>query len=229
MKPPSDPIRVRQSRVTVRSTTALGIALALILLGASACVPRAIERDSSGRPNRKVNIRVDGAVIGPVDGNGQAWDGPGLSGRDIELFAALASRVVPVGQVPGVGVLAGKLAGELAKTTFAVFEAPDAKGVIELAVARASAPVRQSRALPVVQESYTPIWSATFAFVPIHKASLTITLWDADVMFDDPIGTVVIGTDDLLAAEAAGGPYAIDTIAASRGMIQRIFITVTPS
>jgi len=175
-------------------------------------------------PNRLVNISIDGAVIGPVDQNGMAWDGPGLKPDEVEVFTKLVVKEFPVGKTPVVGKLVQHFAGELAKSMFAAFEEPDVAG--KAAVVTGSTQTAPSD-LVKNEDSYTPVWSVAFRNVRINGSSIVISLWDADLTDDDPIADVVIDAQTLRDAEQVAGPFAVDCSVSSGGMVQRVFIRVT--
>ncbi len=176
-------------------------------------------------PNRTVTVTINGAVIGPADQNGQAWDGPGLEPDMVNLFAGLVVKAFPVGQVPVLGELVGSFSGDLANSMFATFEPPDPKGTVAVFGGAADGSAYE---LFKNQDSYTPMWEASIAMVSIHSSAVSVSLMDADMAFDDPIADVVIDEQTMLAAEEAGGTFAIDTSMTTGGMVQRLFVTVSP-
>jgi hypothetical protein len=59
--------------------------------------------------------------------------------------------------------------------------------------------------LEKVQDSFTPQWSTvTWDNVELPRARVRLTLWDRDLMNDDPIGIVEISSDNLVSAASAG-------------------------
>lgn len=213
-------------------TTRRGLLAGLVALSSTMCACQGFLDTLAADTERKrtVTVIVEGAVIGPADQDGAAWDGPGLSPEMIQTFSTLAIQELPVGRVPVVGDILAGFAGELATSIFASFEAPDPEGSVRIDWAGTDGLPASSRELPLPtnQESYTPRWAGLFTGIPIHQAIVTVDLWDADLMDDDPIGTLQLGPEQLLQAEAAGGTYAFDATEASSGMITRLFVTVRP-
>jgi len=174
--------------------------------------------------SRQVTLTIQGAVIGPADQNGQAWDGPGLAPEHVALFADMVVREFPVGQIPLVGDLTSEFAGQLANSFFASFEGPDPQGVATV-ITGAS---QTSFDLPKNQDSYTPLWNVVAPAVQIHNSAIALSLVDADLVDDDPIGNTVISEQAMLEAEASRGPFALDTSGDTDSVIQRVFISISP-
>lgn len=214
------------NRTVVTHTAQLAAVTGCVL--ASGCQPFLDSLAADAEQKRTVTVTIEGAVIGPADQNGAAWDGPGLNPEAVAFFAGLAVKQFPIGQIPVLGTVVGQFAGDLANSLFASFEAPDPKGTVRFQWADASGITDKYLALGTRDESYAPLWGAPMPNVPIHNAVITIDLWDEDLMDNDPIGSLLISEEQLLQAEAAGGTFAFDATEASRGMIQRLFISVRP-
>ena len=130
----------------------------------------------------------------------------------------------------GVGALFGAdpytlALGVIASLASAGNAAPDAFGTAELFVEGQRSAIN----LPEVGNQYRPRWNARWPGVPlgvVNDARLQVSLTDADLQFDDQIGTAVATFDDLLAAERAGGLYAVATYDAVPGGNNILFLIV---
>jgi len=149
-------------------------------------------------PERLVTVQIIDAVIGPGKADGSAWDGFGSIPS--ALSKSLSQALVGVNPYAAVlALLADPASRSLAK--------PDAYGSAQATlhgVATSAMPLA-TRA-QAISDNFTPIWPASWAFrnVPIDSdVRITVTLWDADLAIDDPIGAVVINAADLKAALAA--------------------------
>jgi hypothetical protein len=220
-----------------KRTGVAGVVLAAVAGGSGSAGPlakplakRGAAKQSAAKPkpkhdpNRSVTITINAALINPADQQGVAWDGPNLSSSEIKVFAKVVSKQYPVGRLPIVGDIGPTLAAGLVEVALSIVDKPDATGRVTLTVGD----LETSFELPKQPDSYTPTWNVRIESVPLERASLRIELFDDDVFVPDPIGTVTLNSDRLVAMEAKGlgKPYVIDTAKETGGMIHRLFVTI---
>ena len=203
-------------------------------------------------PILRIDISLVGVEIFPVNrlSGDEPWDGPG--GALLDLFLDLAQGVastyldakvckVAEGEVPFVGDEVGNacrdaverlleaardLVESLIGGLFAAIEPPDAEGTVTLG---GGGPF-ESRPLREIADSYSPNWNVGFFGVePSAELSLTVSLTDVDVLFDDVIGTVALTAEDLATAYGEGVPLPIATVDRGNGNIVVIEVRVSPA
>jgi len=126
--------------------------------------------------NRTVTVTINGAVIGPADQNGMAWDGPGLSPDAVSFFADVVVKQFPVGAVPVLGDLVSNFAGDLANSVYASLEQPDPKGTATEAFTGSSS-AGASFDLAKSPDTYTPLWNVRIPNVLVHAITIRVDLW----------------------------------------------------
>jgi hypothetical protein len=166
---------------------------------------------------RTYSIQLSEVVLRPYIAADQSdWDGFGdAGGRLVSELSSALGGVDPYSFAIGV----------IANLASAGNVAPDAFGTAELTVGGE----RSSINLAEVGNEYRPRWNALWTGLPlgwVNDARLQVTLTDADLQFDDQIGTAVATFDDLLAAERAGGLYAVATYDAVLGGNNILFLIV---
>jgi hypothetical protein len=167
-----------------------------------------------------VDIAITGAEISPTMANGAAWDGPdNVPPETRGLASALLAQIDPSGQL-----------GSAVMGTVDTLVLPDPAGTVVLYPGPEMDP--RTIVLPPMQDTLTPTWTAspatTFGGVSLAQATLIrLTLVDKDLQTDDPIGTVELSSKDLVAAERAGEPFAVDVSAQASGQVRTVSVLVT--
>ena len=166
---------------------------------------------------RTYTVQLSEVVLRPyIAADLSEWDGvDGASARLVNDLAAALFGADPYTLALGV----------IASLASAGNAAPDAFGTAELIVEGQRSAIN----LPEVGNQYRPRWNARWPGVPlgvVNDARLQVSLTDADLQFDDQIGTAVATFDDLLAAERAGGLYAVATYDAVPGGNNILFLIV---
>jgi hypothetical protein len=182
------------------------------------------EKEAGSENDRLVTVTINGAVIGPVDQNGAAWDGPGWSDQNVKWFLSTARKTFEVGPTGALGKLFDDFAGALATGIIDSVEPPDPSGVATLFLADGTQ-TGTSRLIKA-QDSFTPTWDSKLEGVRLLDGRIVVRLVDTDLVEDDPIAELMIEATTLQAAASSGGIYAIDASDATNGMVQRVFITV---
>lgn len=171
---------------------------------------------------RTVTITLRGAVIAPSKADGSPWDGDlrvpdnvrdqvtqkllGSGVRNLDTDAIAAAAIVYV----GTGLL-----DQINK--------PDVYGAAVVVGTNLQVPIQKE------ENTYTPNgWGVTFSRVNwSSQPRVEVVLKDADELHDDLIGDVVISTDDLKNALAAGKPYDVRVDDQSNGQLLYLSIVVT--
>lgn len=177
--------------------------------------PPAVAVPAPPRPPETVNVSVVGILVG-IKSNRLAWDGPGTLSND--NVGAISEAMV------GTGNLYGAAAVQVANLASAGFQPPDVGGHVDVYSARATT----SLDLAKVQDSYTPTWSdASIGGVPLDRSvRIRVTLYDRDLVDDDPMGVVELNLDDLRAAYEAGRIHHVRVDDQSNGQVLFVDISV---
>lgn len=171
-----------------------------------------------------VDIAITAADVAPAMANAAPWDGPDgkSAGSALNLLSGALSQVDPSGQ------LGAALVGTASSMTL-----PDVAGTATFDPGDGTAP--STLALPVVNDSLAPAWSGpTFTAVALGpKARLSVVFVDEDLQSDDPVGTVTLGSAELMRAKASGEPttftVADQTSGQLLGVTVRVTATTTPT
>lgn len=162
-----------------------------------------------------VNVHVRGAAVGPGDWDGLTAAVPAITDTAIAAMAAYDPFAAGV----GVATLEATVAG---------YGPPDVVGNATLTAGGQ----RTIVALPRVENSFTPLWTAS-SFTNVLLApgtTLQVRLVDDDPLNDDdPIGEVVIDDRQLRRALHTRGPLRIDTAEATGNQLVWVAVEVTPA
>ncbi|MGC4024126.1 MAG: hypothetical protein QM744_02535 [Mesorhizobium sp.] len=166
--------------------------------------------------------------MAPTKRDGTSWD---WTANDVDaktqsqvanaIDAALAMTSAQAAYARLVLILAGPFTKPLAK--------PDVFGWVDLSCA-ADCPGRafEREFLRSQQDTFTPLFESMPAWhhVPLGpQTRLTIRLYDEDLVYDDPIGDVVLTADDLAQVVANGGNVPVRV--SSQGAGQVLFIGIS--
>jgi hypothetical protein len=181
-----------------------GSAMLSLLIGAG-CGPKpATERPiedigSDPEPDARMfaTVSIVGALVAPTKIDGRPWDGMGDPTELVQAVGGLLADSSPY------AAIAGAMAGPAA----AALDKPDVGGAAELYM---DGRVFGVGAFAKVQDSFTPQWSTvTWDNVELPLARVRLTLWDRDLVEDDPIGIVEISSDDLMTAASVGNVFPV--------------------
>ncbi|MEZ4472093.1 MAG: MopE-related protein [bacterium] len=162
-----------------------------------------------------LNITVTQVFLSPGVSDGSAWDGFGNVGQ--ADFAAAAQAALS-GNLASLTAVAAQFAN-------AAYAPPDPFGTATLL----QGPISRSLNLAEIQDTYSPQWAGIswrVALDPAADTRVRISLTDADLANDDPIGTVEVGQADLIAAQAAGRVFPVATVNQGNGHIIAVAISV---
>lgn len=205
----------------------------LVLVVAGLCLlgvgwPSSSEADSA--MPQFVDVCVSGAVIRPAKTDNTKWDGPGQLNKEQKTavdkaataVAALLASTNPAGALLlAANAFSDPILGAIAK--------PDVYGTMQLNGGKSFA--LASRKKPV--REYAPNWGCTgTTHKKVHvdeDTSIQINLTDADLVNDDPIGTVVINANHIAKAYSSKVNLPIDTMNQGTTQIWAITLVVTKS
>jgi hypothetical protein len=152
----------------------------------------------AGGGGRLVTVEIVDAVIAPGKHDGTDWDGLG----SVDPSVSQAITVALVGPNPLADVLSA-----LTNPALAAVDKPDPYGSAQLTVyGMITDWVALATSDDAVPNTFTPIWPYDWHYqnIPIDTdVRIRIDLWDKDLIDDDPIGSVVVNSNDLKAALAA--------------------------
>ncbi len=141
----------------------------------------------------KVTVIIEGAVVAPSKVDRDCWD---------TIFCSISkSEWTAVISAAGGGLYSGVL-GALAQVVIGATAKPDPFG--ELSVL-GGPNFPKPLILVKRQDTFTPGWGDGWVNLEIDTGTrLRVELWDADVQFDDFIGTAHLDYSDLMAALNSG-------------------------
>ncbi len=169
-----------------------------------------------------VDVTLSAAEVAPSMANGSPWDGPqgALGPLTAEGKASLAAALGSLVGNAAVGTAVVGVASELQK--------PDAAGQLTFVSGAGVADV--SAIVPEMSDTNSPRWTpgqATVKGVALKgSSSLRVALVDKDLQSDDPIGTVVLSSGQLLRALARDGVLTVETADQSSGQLLSVSILV---
>lgn len=190
---------------------------ALLSIGvAASCTPKvtasARPNDPPAAPRVFRTVSVLGALIAPTKLDGRPWDGMGDPTQLAQAVGGLLADASPY------TAIASAMAGPAA----AALDQPDVGGSAQLFMDGREFGVG---VLEKVQDSFTPQWSTvTWDNVELPRARVRLTLWDRDLLNDDPIGIVEISPDELVNAASAGTVVPIRVDAQN---LQVLFVSIS--
>jgi hypothetical protein len=176
-------------RRAVEAQVTLVACLAIACSGAQSSEPSA----SDLPPAVRVEFRQ--ALLGPMKVGGAPWDGPGAVQPETVNAVTLALGAVN----PQAELLA-----LFANPAIAALDKPEPYG--EARVVIAGSPIVVVKIDGAERDTLTPIWT-TVALdrVPLQPdVRVEVTLYDRDLVNDDPMGAATITQQDLIAALQAG-------------------------
>lgn len=162
-----------------------------------------------------VTVSIVGALIGPGKADGRTWDGPGHI--DANAMGSVVGALAKANAYMAAAAVVGALSMD-------AFSKPDPYGYADLLAPNQIARV----ALPLTyKDTFTPSWpGAELRNVPLRDGvRIRITLIDKDLSNDDPMGTVELNRNDLMAALEAGAVYPVRV--AEQSANQVLFINVS--
>jgi hypothetical protein len=194
--------------------------LGVLVVGLMACStprPRPARRPLLPPPPPAfARVYLTGATIAPNKYDGSPWDGFGHVPPELPQKIATALQAPN----PYAAVLV-----VLAEPTAEALKKPETKGrAMLLSRNGPSAPIP----LFAQRDAFTPQWRDTpsFAHVPLDGSTrIHIEIMDADLAFDDPMGSFDIHASDILEALRAGGSYQVRV--AERANQQVLFVGVS--
>lgn len=174
---------------------------------------------------RWVSVQIIDAIIAPGKADGTAWDGTvPIPDSVLNALGTALAGGDPLG-----GSLA-VLAGPDLNNAISSFDKPDAYGSAQATVfgvtGGAYALAQPSEA---VQDNYTPIWPDVWQYVNVPIDSdvrILVSLWDSDLVNDDPIGAAEINSTDLMGALALQRKYEVRVDDQTDGQLLFIGISV---
>jgi hypothetical protein len=174
---------------------------------------------------RWVSVQIIDAIIAPGKADGTAWDGTvPIPDSVLNALGTALAGGDPVG-----GSLA-VLAGPDLNNAISSFDKPDAYGLAQATVFGVTGDA-YSLAQPTeaVEDNYTPIWPDVWRYVNVPIDSdvrILVSLWDSDLVNDDPIGAAEINSADLMNALAAQRKYEVRVEDQTDGQLLFIGISV---
>lgn len=192
-------------------------------------------KDASGVSDIDIlTVRFLGAQVGPGTTTGQQWDGMSpLPPSAIEAMAAWATG--------GASLAAPGAAGEMGAATISSMnqglEGPEVVGnVAVVGTVRkgleraAAAPMALATGDHHVRDSFSPSFPLPVEYQnwPVYEDTrFQLYLWDHDLSEDDPIGTVQVNKQQLLAALAKQSVYEVQVADQSGGQLLLLRVSVT--
>jgi hypothetical protein len=172
--------------------------------------------------SRLVSVQILDAIIAPGKADGTVWDGVG--NVDPAVLQAVATALV------GVNPVAGVLAA-LGNPALDAIDKPDAFGTCQLTVLGVTyAPDDLATDAGAIMNNYTPIWPSVRSYknIPVDTdVRMNVSLFDSDLVYNDPIGVATINSADLLAALASQKKYEVRVDDQTAGQLLFIGISVT--
>jgi hypothetical protein len=174
---------------------------------------------------RWVSVQIVDAIIAPGKADGTAWDGTVMIPDSVlnALGTALA------GGDPAGGSLA-VLAGPDLNSAIISLDKPDSYGWAQATVFGVTGDAYSlAQASEAVQDNYTPIWPDVWRYVNVPIDSdvrILVSLWDSDLVNDDPIGAPEINSTDLMNALTAQRKYEVRVDDQTDGQLLFIGISV---
>lgn len=175
--------------VRIRSVELSALCLLGTLFAGCASTPAPT---TPGAP-RFVSVTLVGLMAAPLKADGTCWD-PfcSISEQDGRRLGAALGALHPLAAVASV----------LTPAMLEALSKPDIAGSATLLI---DGVPKQAFALSVRQDSFTPQWSATWRHVPLDgSAVLRVAVEDMDpdvpLVDNDPMGTFLLGRDDMSAA-----------------------------
>jgi hypothetical protein len=175
-----------------------------------------------GYSGRWVSVVITDSIIAASKADGSYWDG--IGSVDPSITQEIANALVGPSPVADVlAILAGPALANLDQPDpygdgyATVFGIPGEKGPL----ASSAAPI---------SNTFHPIWSTNWYFgnIPIDSdVRITVELWDSDLVFDDPIDTVELNSNDLKNALAAQRNYEVQVYDQGQGQLLFVGISVT--
>lgn len=181
-------------RQRVRGVRGSSVGLVVTAIGLG-CAPAGAPMQLAPYPAPARTIRrvaLVGALIAPSKIDGRPWDG---MGDPSELVRGVTGILTA-------NALYGDVAAALAGPAAAALDKPDVGGAAELFInGHAVASGRLSK----VQDSFAPQWAnLIWDGVDLEMARIRVSLWDMDLLENDPIGVVEVDARKLLEASAVG-------------------------
>ena len=148
------------------------------------------------------SISLRSVTLAPTQPDGTAWDGPDVGSATVQ------------------GLLHGLLPPDMVAAAKQAMNQPDVKAMAQpdvtgvLSLSSVDYPTPLSIQLAEVGDSLAPSWCSptcpTVTVGRLHRTlRLQVSLTDADVMEDDPIGTIEIGIRDIKRARRAKAPLVV--------------------
>jgi hypothetical protein len=173
-----------------------------------------------GYSGRWVSVSIKSAIIAPGKTDGTNWDGLG----DVDPDLAQSVAVALLGPSPAAAVL-----GAYAAPAVAALDKPDPYGDAQaIAFGVIGKPVALATFDAPISNTFNPIWRLGWSYtnVPIDSdVRIGITLWDSDLVDDDPIDAVELNSQDLKDALAAQQVF--DVRVDDQGQHQLLFVGVS--
>lgn len=195
---------------------ALARATCLVLVSLSACTtPSGHTHLFRTRPDF-VTVQLTEALICPWDSNGKEWDRDRtVSRQDMdELDDALASEEPFAAS-----------AAFITGLTHKGFSPPDPYGQAELWSNGTWNPIPLATRATNLEDTFRPLWRGAPGWQHVRFAPelrIRVTLYDEDILNDDPIGVVELDANDILAALDFGQQFPVRVY--DRGQQQVLFI-----
>lgn len=167
-----------------------------------------------------VHVTLTGVRIAPTKSDGCQWDGMTCNAGSGEK---IASAVRAAMKSPNPYVAVGMI---LASPLSSVVEKPDAAGSAELY----SGGQFIKKTLEKRQDSFTPDWNVRWMNVRLEPATrLSIHLWDADLKYDDDIGSFNLNYEHLTTALRNQQVLQVQVDAVTNGQVLFAGVEVLPA
>lgn len=171
----------------------------------------------------KATVYVEGALINASKVNGNCWD-VGCDQAENAKAAKLASLAIKTALKSGGNPYAAA-AAIILPIAMKGISPPDPFGdaMVIYGGASASEPTKLAKN----QDTLTPSWNVVFHHVPIAQDTyLRVSLSDADLMFDDPMGNFIVSADELAKALKAGKTAKIPVNTETSEQVLFIYVSV---